>query len=86
MYEKNIENKNRLHIIVDSDVDGYTSGSMMYRYLKLVDPKLDITYSLHTAKQHGLMDISLLYGILLNGRKRMMCMLAQVEVLVVDQL
>lgn len=52
--KKHIENKNRIHIIVDSDVDGYTSGSMMYRYLKLVDPKLDITYSLHTAKQHGL--------------------------------
>lgn len=52
--KKHIENKNRIHIIVDSDVDGYASGSMMYRYLKLVDPKLDITYSLHTAKQHGL--------------------------------
>lgn len=52
--KKHIENKNRIHIIVDSDVDGYTSGSMMYRYLKLVDPKLDITYSLHTVKQHGL--------------------------------
>lgn len=52
--KKHIENKSRIHIIVDSDVDGYTSGSMMYRYLKLVNSNLNITYSLHTAKQHGL--------------------------------
>lgn len=49
-----IENHSNIHIIVDSDVDGYTSASMVYRYLKYIDDSLNITYSLHTKKQHGL--------------------------------
>lgn len=52
--KKHIEEQNNIHIIVDSDVDGYTSASMVYRYLKHVDDTLNVTYSLHTKKQHGL--------------------------------
>lgn len=44
-----------IHIIVDCDVDGYGSGSMIYRYLKKIGFK-NITYSLHTKKQHGITD------------------------------
>lgn len=51
---KHIENKSRIHIIVDSDVDGYTSASMVYRYIKHLGEDIDITYSLHTKKQHGI--------------------------------
>ena len=51
---KHIENKNRIHIIVDSDVDGYTSASMVYRYIKHLGEDIDVTYSLHTKKQHGI--------------------------------
>lgn len=54
--KKHLEEENRIHIIVDSDVDGYTSASMTYRYLKDINWALDITYSLHTKKQHGLSD------------------------------
>ena len=51
---KHIENKSRIHIIVDSDVDGYTSASMVYRYIKQLGEDINITYSLHTKKQHGI--------------------------------
>lgn len=53
---KHIENKSRIHIIVDSDVDGYTSASMVYRYIKHLGEDIKITYSLHTKKQHGISD------------------------------
>lgn len=53
---KHIENKNRIHIIVDSDVDGYTSASMVHRYIKHLGKDINITYSLHTKKQHGISD------------------------------
>lgn len=51
---KHIENKSRIHIIVDSDVDGYTSASMVYRYIKQLGDDIEVTYSLHTKKQHGI--------------------------------
>lgn len=49
-----IEKKSRIHIIVDSDVDGYTSASMVYRYIKHLGEDISVTYSLHTKKQHGI--------------------------------
>lgn len=51
-YEEWITNKCRIHIIVDSDVDGFTSAAIMYKYLKNMG--ITPTYSLHTDKQHGL--------------------------------
>ena len=51
---KHIDNKSKIHIIVDSDVDGYTSASMVYRYIKHLGKDINITYSLHTKKQHGI--------------------------------
>ena len=53
-FVKHIENKSRIHIIVDSDVDGYTSASMVYRYIKQLRKDINVTYSLHTKKQHGI--------------------------------
>mgnify|MGYP001750124439 FL=1 len=48
------EESRKVHIIVDSDVDGYTSSAIMYMYLKTVCPMWEVTYSLHDKKQHGL--------------------------------
>lgn len=53
---KHIEMNNNIHIIVDSDCDGYTSASILYQYLKLLKPDIKLTYSIHTKKQHGLSD------------------------------
>lgn len=49
------ENSNIL-LIVDCDVDGFTSAAIMYFYIKHLKPNQNITYLLHEHKQHGLQD------------------------------
>ena len=46
----------RVLIVIDSDVDGFTSGAIFYKYLKLHAPNLQIDYILHKGKGHGLSD------------------------------
>ena len=43
-------------LVVDADVDGFTSSSILYQYIKLVNPDKQIDYFLHNGKQHGLED------------------------------
>ena len=43
-------------IIVDADVDGFTSGAIMYLYIKQLNPQQQISYILHEHKEHGLQD------------------------------
>ena len=43
-------------LIVDCDVDGFTSASILYQYIKDVNSKAEIDYYLHSGKQHGLSD------------------------------
>lgn len=43
-------------LIVDCDIDGFTSASIIYLYLKKVYPTLEIDYYIHSGKQHGLQD------------------------------
>ena len=43
-------------IIVDSDVDGYTSAAILYQYIEDNFPGANIHYRLHSGKQHGLED------------------------------
>lgn len=50
-----LNNKN-IMIVVDSDVDGFTSASIIYLYLKHANPNLNIGYVLHKGKGHGLSD------------------------------
>jgi single-stranded-DNA-specific exonuclease len=54
--ESHINENDHIHIVVDSDPDGYTSAAILYSYLKRYDSNLNITYSLHTKKQHGISD------------------------------
>lgn len=44
----------RVGLVVDCDVDGYTSATIIYQYLKLLMPNLQITPYIHTGKAHGL--------------------------------
>ena len=46
----------RIGLLFDCDVDGLTSSTIMYHYLKELDPNADIVYTFHTHKQHGLED------------------------------
>jgi len=43
-----------IHVVVDCDVDGYTSAAMLISYLKDQKKDINITYHLHSGKQHGL--------------------------------
>lgn len=55
-YIKHINNKSKIKIVVDPDVDGFVSASLIYKYTKLIDNSSNISYTLHTKKQHGLTD------------------------------
>lgn len=50
------KNNSTILIVVDSDVDGFTSGAIMYSYIKAIAPQQRIDYILHEHKQHGLQD------------------------------
>lgn len=55
MFNRNIENKSPTVIIVDPDVDGYTSASMIYSVIKKIDKDYPVSYIIHLlAKAHGL--------------------------------
>lgn len=51
---KHLENKNKMFVQVDSDVDGYTSSSIIINYIKAIYPKADIRYRIHEGKEHGI--------------------------------
>lgn len=46
-------NKN-IFIQIDSDVDGYTSASMLYRFIKYINKEAKIDWRIHDGKEHGL--------------------------------
>ena len=46
-----------IYLIADCDVDGFTSASIIYQYIKFINPKADIDYAVHEHKQHGLEDV-----------------------------
>lgn len=51
---KHIQNGSKIFLVVDSDVDGYTSSAILLNYLHLLFPSANITYALQPSKQHGL--------------------------------
>jgi single-stranded-DNA-specific exonuclease len=54
---KAIAEKQRIALIVDCDVDGFTSSSILYQYLRRLAPDLIIDHYIHDGKQHGLEDM-----------------------------
>lgn len=48
------ENNMLIYLVVDCDVDGYSSASRVYTYIKNHLKYENIVYLLHTGKQHGL--------------------------------
>lgn len=50
-------NSGRIGTIIDCDMDGFTSGAILYLYLKKYAPNLEIDYYIHEAKQHGFEDV-----------------------------
>lgn len=50
------EQESKILLIVDCDVDGFTSSAIMYQYIRAINPNQNITYMLHEHKEHGLED------------------------------
>ena len=53
-YLKHIDNKSKILIQVDSDVDGFTSAALLYNFTKENFPEADLSYQVHENKAHGL--------------------------------
>lgn len=51
-----VKSDSHIGLIIDSDVDGITSGTIIYSYLHEINPNINITYFFHDGKQHGLED------------------------------
>lgn len=46
--------KTKFQIVVDSDLDGVCSAAIVYKFIKRFYPQIEIIYSMHNGKQHGL--------------------------------
>ena len=56
LFHEALSNHYKILLVVDCDVDGFTSSAIMYQYIKSINPSQDITYILHEHKEHGLED------------------------------
>lgn len=56
LLDKKLKENSKIALIVDCDVDGVTSSSIIYQYLRGLNSKIEIDYYIHTGKQHGLED------------------------------
>ena len=54
VFVKHIENKSVIDLLVDCDVDGFTSASNIYRYIKRINSNIEIRCFIHKGKIHGL--------------------------------
>lgn len=52
-----LQKQQNIWIIVDCDVDGYTSASILWLYIKDIYPNAKLHYLVHEQKQHGLDDL-----------------------------
>ena len=53
-----------VYILYDSDFDGYSSGTIMYQYMKMLNADWNIKILLHNGKERGLDDENLLERVL----------------------
>lgn len=61
-----VQSKSKILVVVDADVDGFTSSAIIYQYIKKLDAEADIDFILHEHKGHGLSD---LIEDIINGKK-----------------
>lgn len=50
-------NEPKIAIVVDCDVDGFTSAAIIYQYIQKVWGEVNITTYFHEGKEHGLSDV-----------------------------
>lgn len=57
LFDKHFQEKNPIGILMDNDVDGVTSATLMYKYIKSLDADYDVQVYVHEKnKSHGLVD------------------------------
>lgn len=54
VFIKHISNKDVIDLLVDCDVDGFTSASNIYQYIKRLNPGIEVRCFIHKGKIHGL--------------------------------
>ena len=54
LFRKHIKNSGNIFIKGDPDVDGACSLSMMYQFIKALNPEINVDFQINTDKQHGL--------------------------------
>lgn len=54
VFIKHIRNKDIIDLLVDCDVDGFTSASNIYQYIKRLNPDIEVRCFIHKGKIHGL--------------------------------
>lgn len=54
VFVNHILNNDIIDLLVDCDVDGFTSASNIYQYIKRLNPDIKIRYFIHDGKIHGL--------------------------------
>lgn len=54
VYKRIVDNAGSILIIVDPDVDGFTSSAIIWQYTKRINPNCELNYYLHEGKAHGL--------------------------------
>lgn len=71
MLAKHIAGNSKIYLIVDSDVDGFTSAAALINYINSIFPSVaqnNIDYKIHTGKQHGILE-EVVPEIIKNGYK-----------------
>lgn len=63
MLLRHINSNSHIHVVIDSDCDGYTSAALLINYLKIAYPNAKITYNLHPDKEHGILPEELPIGV-----------------------
>lgn len=57
LLKSNIIAGKKIIIVIDCDVDGFTSAAILWNRVKEFEPKANLEYRIHSGKQHGLEDI-----------------------------
>jgi len=57
LIRETLETNGTIGLIVDPDCDGYTSATIIWQYLHRLNDNVQITYHIHSGKQHGISDM-----------------------------
>ena len=51
-----LREKHKILFVVDADCDGFTSSAILWLYIKHIFPEVELEFTVHNHKQHGLND------------------------------